>query len=196
MEPTFSPAGAGPIVPIVFGVDDATLPVIKGAIEAVVALAGHKMAETDAELGANLMLFFFRDWAELPALKGLPQLVPNLVPLCDRLQAEGANQYRLFRFDPDGRIKAVFVFVRMDETMSALAAEDLALCQAAEMMCTWSDRAFAEASPLTLLDGKVILRPDIAGVIRAGYDPMMPGVAQDASHALRLSARLALQDLS
>ena len=34
-----------PIVPVVFGVDDASLAVFKGAIEAVVSLAGHKMAE-------------------------------------------------------------------------------------------------------------------------------------------------------
>ena len=38
-----------PIVLVVFGVDDATLSVIKGAVEAVVTLAGHKMAETDTE---------------------------------------------------------------------------------------------------------------------------------------------------
>ena len=50
-----------PIVPVVFGVDDATLSVVKGAIEAVVALAGHKMAETDPEIGANLMVFFLSD---------------------------------------------------------------------------------------------------------------------------------------
>jgi len=49
-----------PIVPVVFGVDDASLAFVKGAIEAVVQLAGHKMAETDPELGANLLLFFLR----------------------------------------------------------------------------------------------------------------------------------------
>lgn len=49
-----------PIVPVVFGVEDASLAVFKGAIEAVVTLAGHRMAETDPELGANLMLFCFR----------------------------------------------------------------------------------------------------------------------------------------
>jgi hypothetical protein len=54
-----------PIVPVVFGVDDATLATVKAAIEAVVALAGHRMAETDPELGANLLVFFFRDWKEL-----------------------------------------------------------------------------------------------------------------------------------
>jgi hypothetical protein len=35
-----------------------------------------------------------------------------------------------------------------------------------------------------------ILRPDIAGLIRAAYDPILPGSAQDASYALRLFARL------
>ena len=53
-----------PIVPVVFGVDAVTLATVKGAVEAVVTLAGHKMAETDPELGANLMIFFFRDWQE------------------------------------------------------------------------------------------------------------------------------------
>ena len=33
-------------------------------------------------------------------------------------------------------------------------------------------------------------RPEIAGVIRAAYDPVLPAVATDASHALRLAARL------
>ena len=54
-----------PIVPVVFGVEEATVSILKGAIEAVVALAAHKMAETDPELGANLMVFFLRDWPSL-----------------------------------------------------------------------------------------------------------------------------------
>ena len=47
-----------PIAPVVFGVEEATLQVVKGALEAVVALAGHQLAETDPELGSNLMVFF------------------------------------------------------------------------------------------------------------------------------------------
>jgi hypothetical protein len=178
-----------PIVPVVFGVDDATLAVVKGAVEAVVTLAGHKMAETDPELGANLMLFFFRDWAELPQVPNLDRLVPELGPLVARLQAAGANQYRIFRFDPDGAIKAAFVFLRMDDHLAALPAEDLALAQAAQLICLWSDRAFASTSPLGQVEGRVILRPDVAAVIRAGYDRMLPAVARDASHAYRLAAR-------
>ncbi|MBP6736767.1 MAG: hypothetical protein KA139_04985 [Rhodobacteraceae bacterium] len=179
-----------PIVPVVFGVEEATLAVVKGAIEAVVALAGHKMAETDPELGANLMVFFFRDWAELPQVPNLDRLLPDLGPLCDRLAAAGANQYRAFRFDADGAIKAAFVFVRMDAALEALPAEVLALNEAAQVIVLWGEAAFAEASPLAQVEGRVILRPEIAGVIRAGYDRVMPAVARDPAHGLRLAARL------
>ncbi|MFT6225220.1 MAG: hypothetical protein ACJA1F_003082 [Paracoccaceae bacterium] len=179
-----------PIVPVVFGVDDATLGVVKGACEAVVALAGHHMAETDAELGVNFMLFFIRDWNELEGVPDLDRLIPDLAPLVARLQSAQANQYRIFRFDPSGQIKACFAFVRMDADMSSVPAEDLALTQAVQMIVLWSDRAFGAASPLARVEGRTILRPDIAGVIRGGYDPVMPSVARDASHAIRLAARL------
>lgn len=178
-----------PIVPVVFGVDDATLSVVKGAIEAVVTLAGHKMAETDPELGANLMVFFLRDWAELPQVPNLDRLIPDLGPLCDRLAAAGANQYRAFRFDAEGAIKAAFVFLRMDAALSEMPAEALALNEAAQVIVLWGDGAFAEASPLGQAGGVVILRPEIAAVIRAGYAPAMPAVARDGAHAYRLAAR-------
>lgn len=182
-----------PIVPVVFGVEEATLSVVKGAIEAVVALAGHRMAETDPELGANLMVFFFRDWRELPEVPNLDRLIPDLVPLCERLAAAEANQYRIFRFDEGGAIRAAFVFVRMDAHMAAVAAETLALLQAVQVILLWSDTAFGDASPLVAgREGAVMLRPDIAGVIRAAYDPVLPAVARDASHALRLAARMAV----
>jgi hypothetical protein len=56
----------------------------------------------------------------------------------------------------------------------------------------WSDVAFQDRSPLASVPDQdtVILRPDIAEVIRAAYDPVMPAVAADSSHALRLAARL------
>ncbi|TGD44092.1 hypothetical protein EEB11_05120 [Pseudotabrizicola sediminis] len=179
-----------PIVPVVFGVEDATLGVIKGAVEAVVALAGHSMAETDTELGANLMLFFVRDWDELRGVPKLDQLIPGLMPLLDRLEAAGANQYRVFRFEPGDAIKACFVLVRMDGHLSDLPAETLALSQAAQMMLTWSEGAFAGASPLGQVEGRAVLRPEVAAVIRAAYHPVLPVVGRDASHALRLAARI------
>ncbi|WP_101340716.1 hypothetical protein [Cereibacter azotoformans] len=179
-----------PIVPVVFGVEDTSLATIKGAIEAVVTLAGHPMAETDPELGVNLMIFFFRDWEELPQVPNLDRMIPDLAPLCARLAAAGANQYRLFRFDPAGAIRACFVFLRMDEHLSAVPDDALALGQAVQSMLLWSERAFADRSPLADADGHLILRPEIAVLIRAAYDPVLPGAANDPSHALRLAARL------
>jgi len=38
--------------------------------------------------------------------------------------------------------------------------------------------------------GHTILRPDIANVIRAAYDPTLDAMNQDPSHALRLFARV------
>ncbi|WP_072856660.1 hypothetical protein [Loktanella atrilutea] len=179
-----------PIVPVVFGVDDATLSVFKGAIEAVVALAGHRMAETDMELGANLMVFFCRDWAELTEVPHLDRLVPDLGPLVDRLQGAEANQYRIFRFDAAGAIRACFVFLRMDAHLAAVSADTLALSQAVQTIVLWSDRAFLDVSPLALLEGAAVIRPEVAGIVRAVYDPVMPAVARDASHALRVAARV------
>jgi len=179
-----------PIVPVVFGVEDATLATVKGAIEAVIAHAGHRMSETDVELGANLMVFFFRDWAELPQVPNLDRLIPDLAPLCARLQAAGANQYRAFRYDAEGTIRAAFVFLRMDRHLQALPAADLALAQAAQVMLSWGEDAFAAVSPLARDGDRVILRPAIASLIRAAYDPVLPPVARDATHALRLLARL------
>ena len=181
---------ARPIVPIVFGVDDATLAVVKGAIEAVVALAGHTMAETDPEQGANLFMFFFRDWDEVLAVPDLDRLVGGLTPAIDRLKARDANQYRAFRFDADGAIRAAFVFVRLDDAMRALPAADLALLQAVQVIVLWGDAAFRDTPPLAMANGVAVLRPEVAALIRAAYDPVMPAVARDASHALRLAARM------
>ncbi|EAQ06151.1 hypothetical protein [Yoonia vestfoldensis] len=179
-----------PIVPVVFGVDDATLSVFKGAIEAVVVLACHKMDEVDTELGANLMVFFCRDWAELTEVPHLDRLVPDLAPLVARLQQADANQYRIFRFDDHGGIKAAFVFLRLDAHLDQVPADTLALSQAVQVIVLWSDLAFTDTPPLALVDGKAVLRPEVADVIRAAYDRVMPIAARDPAHALRLAARV------
>ncbi|WP_299369203.1 hypothetical protein [uncultured Tateyamaria sp.] len=179
-----------PIAPVVFGVTDDTLGVIKGAIDAVCQLAGHDTAETDTELGANFMWFFFKDWAELPEVPSLDRMIPDLGPLVARLQAADANQYRIFRFDEHGAIKACFVFLRMDDALAAVSADTLALSQVVQSVLLWSDLAFRDRSPLAVAGDTTVLRPDIAALIRAAYDPVMPVAAEDASHALRLSARI------
>ena len=54
----------------------------------------------------------------------------------------------------------------------------------------WSDTAFRAQSPLAVVGDKTVLRPDIAGLIQAAYDPVLPDAAQDPSCALRLAARI------
>ena len=179
--------------PVVFGIDPASLGTVKGGLEAVAALAGRPLVQTDPELGANLMLFFVREWEELGETPGLGRLIPDLRSLLARLVAAEANQYRVFRFDEAGAIRACFAFVRMDVHMREAPAEALALTQAVQAMLLWSDTAFsgAGASPLArTARGHTILRPDIAAVLRAAYDPVLPDVARDPAHALRLSARM------
>ncbi len=180
---------ARPIVPVVFGVGDATLGVVKGALEAVVTLAGHRMAETDPEQGANLMIFFVRDWSELLDVPDLGRLVEGLELRVARLHKEGATQYRHFRFEEAGAIRACVAFLRVDEAVAELPAETVALGLAAQVILLWSDRAFLDRSPLCLVGETAILRPEIAAVIRAAYDPVLPAVAREKSHALRLAAR-------
>ena len=81
-----------PICPVVFGVQEETLVVMKSAIEAVCIAAGHHTDELDSELGSNLMMFFFSDWEELRAVPDLDQMIPQLDNVVDRLVAAQANQ--------------------------------------------------------------------------------------------------------
>ena len=122
----------------------------------------------------------------------LDRLLPDLAELVARLKAAEANQYRAFRFDEAGAIKAAFVFVRMDAALADVPAEDLALAQAAQTILLWSDTAFSDHGPLVEAGGHVVLNPDVAALIRTTYDPVLPSVATDASHALRVAARLSL----
>ena len=120
----------------------------------------------------------------------MARLVPDLEPLVAKLESVDANQYRFFRFDDSGAIKACFVFLRMDKALSDVPAQTLALSQIVQSILLWSDLAFQDRSALAVAGDTTILRPEIAALLRAAYDPVMPGAAQDASHALRLAARL------
>ena len=180
-----------PIAPIAFGIEDKNLTVLKSTIEAVIGLAGHEMSETDLELGSNMMFFFLQDWRELREVPNMDRLVPDLAPLTRKLQAKGANQYRLFRFDEAGGIKACFVFLRMDEHLSAVSAETLCLSQIVQSILLWSDQAFQSQSPLAVVEGgRIILRTEIAKLIRAAYSASLPAHSNDPSFALRLFARI------
>lgn len=178
-----------PIAPVVFGVDDATLTVIKQAAVAITTLANHELTEIDQELASNLMLFFVSDWTELSDAPQLHGLVSDLADLVARLALAQANQYRIFRFDRSGAIMACMVFLRVDDHLAAIPAETFALGQMVQAILTWSETAFREVSPLMWDGTATVLRPDIGLIIRAAYDPVLPSSARDPSHALRLFAR-------
>lgn len=164
-----------PIAPVIFGLSEETLTIFSAVTRAALIHARHPVVETDPEMGANMMGFFVRDWDELAAFPDLEHLTGQ-GDLPQRLKAQGADQYRIFRFDTDGGIRACMSFVNMG---GALAQAHPA--QLAETLVMRGLLTFA-------LD--VVPSPGLAELIRAAYDPVMPVAASDASHALRLAARM------
>jgi len=89
--------------------DDTTLTVVKKRIEATCQWR-IALSET-IELGSNLMLFFFKLIGQkLTRGPDLDRVSPTL-PLV-KAGGGGGHQYRLFRFDEAGAIKACFIFLR------------------------------------------------------------------------------------
>lgn len=165
-----------PIAPVIFGLEEAGLAIFRDAMKAVIAHARHPLAETDPEMGANSLSFFVRDWDELAELPDLEHLTGQ-AGLVERLKRQEADQYRLFRFDADGAIRACMSFVNMGGKLADAHPAALAEALAVNSMLTFAH----EVTPTA----------ELAALIRAAYDPVMPPVARDPSHALRLAARLA-----
>lgn len=164
-----------PAAPVIFGLSEETLDIFRGVTRAALIHARHPQVETDPDMGANMISFFVRDWTELADLPDLAELTGQ-ADLPARLRGQGADQYRIFRFDADGGIRACLTFVNMG---GALA--DAHPAHLAEMLVMRSLLTFAR---------DVAPSRDLADLIRAAYDPVMPVAATDPSHALRLTARL------
>ncbi|MDO5622248.1 MAG: hypothetical protein Q4G24_12340 [Paracoccus sp. (in: a-proteobacteria)] len=164
-----------PVAPVIFGLADETLDIFRSVLRAGFAHARHPMTDTDPEMGANLFLFFCRDWSELDPVPDLDRLTGQ-PDLAARLRAENAGQFRMFRFDPDGGIRACLYFLRIPDNT------DLHPAALAEVIFTRAALSFAQDQAVT---------PELAALIRAAYDPALPVCATDASHALRLAARMA-----
>ncbi|QRZ13547.1 hypothetical protein JWJ88_02455 [Paracoccus methylovorus] len=167
-----------PVAPVIFGLADESLAVFRDATRAVLAHARHPIAETDPEMGANLMTFFLRDWQELGDLPDIEGLTGQ-PDLAARLQGSGADQYRLFRFDADGTIRACIGFVNMGGRLADAHPGQLAETVAVRAMLSFA----RDVTPTR----------ELAALIRAAYDPVMPAVATDPAHALRLAARVSRQ---
>lgn len=182
-----------PLAPMVVGTDDAGIEIFEAAVGEVADLAGVPVQDLDEELGANLLVFFAKDWAELAPVPQLAKFLPNLDSLLARLQEAGANQYRAFAFDPEGAIRASIVLLRYDEKMRKVSAQSLAVGQAVQSILLWSNTAFHAESPIGVLeDGICVVKPWHAALIRAAYDPTLPASADDPAFALRLAGRLSL----
>lgn len=164
-----------PVAPVIFGLADESLAIFRGALTAALRHAGHPLAETDPESGANWLCFAVRDWQELAGLPDLDRMT-GLPDLPARLMGQGADLYRLFRFDEAGAIRACFTFLNLGGARAQAHPAPLAEAVAMNSLLTWA----REIAP----------SPELAALIRAAYDPVLPSVARDASHGLRLAARL------
>lgn len=164
-----------PLAPVIFGLAEDQLPLFREVFAAVARDAGVPLTDTDPEMGANLMVFFCRDWDELADLPDLDRLT-GLPDLPTRLAGENADSYRLFRFDADGGIRACLSFVRITGAFRDLHPAALGERLAVNAMLTFA----REVTPSAHL----------REVIRAAYAPVLPVAARDAAHALRLAARM------
>lgn len=164
-----------PVAPVVFGLADESLAVFRAALAAALAHAGQPMADTDPEMGANLMVFAVRDWGELAGLPDFDRLT-GLPDLPARLAAQDADRYRLLRFDDDGAIRACLSFLRLGGPLADAHPARLAEDTAVNALLSFARHVTPSA--------------DLAALIRAAYDPRLPPAARDPSHALRLAARL------
>ncbi|QHQ37511.1 hypothetical protein GO499_19475 [Algicella marina] len=183
---------ARPLAPVIFGTDDASLGPLKDGLRVVASLADLSLVEADPEFGSNFMMFFCRDWAELRDVPDMGRMLPDFDGLIGRLEAAGANQYRHFAHEPDGAIRFCVCLLRMDAALAAMPAEDLAQLQAARSLLLWSDTAFRDRSPLAQVPAGTIVAPDVAALIRAGYDRALPDASDDPALAYRLAARAGL----
>ena len=186
-----------PLVPVIVGTNDEGCNIIEDGIRAVARVARLEVGELDPDLGANFLVFLVNDWAELVEAPNLVRLIPNLGDLIANLTEHGANQYRVFNFTEEGAIRLCITMLRYDEDLQKVSAQTLAVGQAFQGMLLWSDAAFADESPIAVTeDGLCVVKPVFADLLRAAYDPVLPDAGTDASLALRLAARLTVEEAS
>ncbi|MEM0988096.1 MAG: hypothetical protein AAGK00_04400 [Pseudomonadota bacterium] len=183
---------ARPLAPVIVGTDDQGCKIFEDGIRHVATVAGAEAGELDPDLGANFMVFLVNEWHELEQAPNLVRLLPNLADLIENLTTHGANQYRVFNFDPEGALRLCISLIRYDDQMQSISAQTLAVNIAFQGMLLWSDQAFRDESPFGVTnDGVCLIKPAYARLLQAAYDPVLPSVGNDPAFALRLAARMA-----
>lgn len=189
----------GPISPVVVGLDDKGCKLFEEAIGAVAELAGAKIEEIDPEMGANFMVYVMSDWAHATRAPNLPNFLPDLPALIQRLTEANANRYRVFAFDDAGAIRAAITLLRYDEQMQAAPVDYIALTEAALGMLVYDEAGVAADRPVVMArfeddDARAIMSPWHAMLLRAAYDPAIPAGSKDPALAMRLAARIDVQE--
>jgi hypothetical protein len=69
-----------------------------------------------------------------------------------------------------------------------VSADTLALVRRSNVVL-WSDRAFMDRHWRYWTAWRSVIRQKVAAIVRAVYEIVMPAVAQDADHALRIATR-------
>ncbi|MEM6972188.1 MAG: hypothetical protein AAF577_05220 [Pseudomonadota bacterium] len=188
---------ARPLVPACFGLEDEAARVMREAIGAVAALTGLGTAAEDPDLGVNTMVFACEDWVDLRATPGLDQLIPDIARLTQVLAAAGANQYRIFGFEPEGAahpgaIRLSITLIRWDEDLARLPWRVIAASQSVQSVLLWSDHAFTAESPVAEIEGtgRAVVVPFVQDLVRAAHAPGLPDAADDAAHAALLAGAM------
>lgn len=184
-----------PIAPAVIGLDETGARLFTEAVRAVAEIARHPTEDLDPEMGANFLIYVMRDWADAARAPNLPNFLPALPGLIERLNAAEANRYRVFAFDDQGAIRAAITLLRYDEQMRAAPVDYIALSEAALGLLVYDEAGVADDRPVVMKafgegDARAVLSPWHAGLLRAAYDPVIPAGSKDPALALRLAARL------
>ncbi len=180
-----------PLAPAILGTEPEGEALLLEALRAASGVTGRGLVGEDPELQANWLLILVDTWPRLKEVPGLERLVPDLEKLVGLLGAAGANQYRIFDFDGAGEIRLCITLLRLDSDLQRLPPRAFALSQAVMGLLLWSDQAFLDESPVAALeDGRAIILPEFAALLRAAYAPDLPGAATDPAHADALAARI------
>ena len=162
-------------------------------------MAGAEIDEIDPELGANFQIYVFGSWDQAKRAPNLPNFLPDLDDLIARLTEANANRYRVFAFDDAGAIRAAITLLRYDEQMQAAPVDYIALTEATLGMLVFDEVGVANDRPIVMArfengDARAILTPWHAKLLKAAYDPAIPAGSKDPNLALRLAARIDVQD--